>query len=139
MKNRRGSALLLVVVLSAVLMVLGVILCKMIYNNHATVSSLVAREQAFWLAEAGLAAGKVELVRNAGWYTDLSHFPEDDVSWLREAAVGRREMLGEGSYKVVREKDKDRLYSLGFKGKAVVILKREFTTSPFRSLLWKEI
>ncbi len=129
MKNRRGSALLLAVVMSAVMLTLAVFLLKMVYNGHATASYLVGREKAFWLAEAGLAAGKTRLAHNPGWYTDLSHYPEDDPRWVKEAAVGYCESLGEGSYKLVREKDQDRIYAVGRRGRAAVVLKLDLAAS----------
>ena len=115
-----------------IILVLGVILTKIVYNTYASAHALVEREQAFWLAEAGLEKGKVELKHNPAWYTDLPHYPEDDVSWLKAGAVGQKERLGEGWFKVVREKDKDRFYSVGIKGKAVVVLK-------LKNSIWEEI
>lgn len=93
MKNRRGSALLLAMVMSAIMLTLAVFLLKMVYNGYATVSYLVMREKSFWLAEAGLAAGKVKMVHDPGWYTDIPHYPEDDVRWVKQEAVGLWESL----------------------------------------------
>jgi hypothetical protein len=132
MKNRGGSALLLAIMVSAVLMVLAVILTKMVYNSCLTADCLLRREEAFWLAEAGLERGRMETRRNPGWYTDLPHFPEDDVAWLKTGAVGRRENLGKGFFKAVRELGGEGLYAVGCSGTAVVILKLKGTD-------WKEI
>ena len=129
MKNRCGSALLLALIMSAVMLSVAVFLLKMVYNGSATASYLVMREKAFWLAEAGLAAAKVKLVHNPGWYTDLSHYPEDDSCWIKEEAVGFCESLGEGSYKLVREKDKDRVYAVGRRGRMRVVLKFNLASS----------
>ena len=139
MRGRDGSALLLVIVVLTVFMVLAVILAKIVYNGYASTSFLVQREQAFWLAEAGLEAGKVELSHNLSWYTDRPHYPEDDLSWLKSEAVGERGGLGGGFYKVVRERDKDRFYAIGFKGQAAVILKVKFAAAPLKVLSRNEI
>lgn len=139
MKNRRGSALLLVVILCAALMTLAVILTKIVYNCYATAALLEQREAAFWLAEAGLETGKVRLAHNPGWYTDLPHYPEDDLSWLKTGAVGERGVLPSGAFKVVREKDQGRLYAVGTRARTLVILKIKFTTAPYKTLRWEEI
>jgi len=138
MGNKRGSALLLAIMMVSVLLTLAVILSKIVYNGYATSVYLLRREQAFWLAEAGLEAGKVELNRNPGWYTDLPRYPENDTRWIKLEAIGLRQNLGEGSYKLVREKDRDRFYAAGFKGKAVVVLKIKFA-QPFKILSWEEL
>jgi len=120
-------------------MVLGVIILKMVYNTHATVVALLAREQAFWLAEAGMEKAKVALVHNPNWYTDLPHYPVDDRAWLREGARGEKESLGGGWFKIVREREKSFLYAVGCQKSAVVILKLTFSTAPFKSIKWEEL
>jgi hypothetical protein len=120
-------------------MSLAVIMSKMVYNNYGTAVNLQRREEAFWLAEAGLATGKVRLKQNPDWYTDLPHYPADDSRWLKDGAVGAVEGLGGGGYKIVREKEQGRLYSVGLKGEARVVLKLEFAPFPFRPLNWAEI
>jgi hypothetical protein len=137
--GRQGSALILVVIIFAVFTVLAAFLVKIVYNNHITVSSLLAREQAFYLAEAGLEKGKLELVHNPSWHTDLPYYLEDSAPWLIGYAVGQKGNLGEGSYKIVREKGKNRLYSIGYKAKGVVVLKLKFSNPPFKHLEWSEI
>lgn len=87
---------MLAIMVSAALAVLAVILTRMVYNSCLTADCLLRREEAFWLAEAGLERGRMETRRNPGWYTDLPHFPEDDVAWLKTGAVGRRENLERG-------------------------------------------
>ena len=139
MKRRKGWALLPVIMTSAMLMVLAVFLSKIVYNSFASVAYSTQREQAFWLAEAGLEAGKVKLHGNPNWYTDLAHLPEDDAEWVKAVAVGETEFLGEGAYKLVREKEKNRLYAAGRRGKAAVVLKVEFTVPPFKISGWSEI
>jgi hypothetical protein len=138
-KNRKGSALLLVIMILAVFVFLGAINARIVYNCYASASALLCREQAFHLAEAGLEKGKVELTHNPSWYTDLPYYIEDSTEWLRSYAVGEETNLGEGVFKLVREKGKNRLYSIGSKGKGIVILKLIFSTPPFKSLEWEEI
>lgn len=138
-KCRKGSALLLVIFLSGLFLVLGAILLKMVYNGRVADGGFYSREQAFWLAEAGLEKGKAELSVNPSWYTDLPHYPEDDRKWLKDGAVGQKAKLGEGSFKLVREKGENRLYALGFRSKAVVVLKIKITPLPLKVLGWEEL
>lgn len=136
---RKGSALLLIIILFAIFTVLAVLFVKIVYNYYASTNAVLQREQAFYLAEAGLERGKVELVHNPNWYTDLPYYLKDNVPWLINYAIGQETKFGEGSFKIVREMGKDRLYSIGFKGKGVVVLKLKFSNPPFKGLEWKEL
>lgn len=122
MKNRRGSVLLLTVLIGGLMLALGVFLAKIVYNNYATAGFLADREQAYWLARGGLAAARVALVHDPSWYTDLPHYPEDDPDWLKRTSRGATALLGEGNYKLVRVIGSGRYFAVGLKGKAVVIL-----------------
>jgi len=124
-KGKRGSALLSVIVVSAVLLMMAVFLLKIVYNGHATATLLLKREQAFWLARAGLEATKVKLAHDPDWYTDLPHFPDNDEKWIKQEAVGQKEGLGDGWYKIVRETGKAQFYCMGVKGEAIYFLKGE--------------
>lgn len=138
-KPKQGSALFLVIFIISVFMILGAISAKIVYNYYASANAVLNREQAFHLAEAGLEKGKVELVHNPNWYTDLPYYLEDNTGWLINYAHGEETALGEGSFKIVKERDKNRLYSIGLKGKGVVVLKLKFSTPPFKALEWKEL
>ena len=138
-QGRPGAALLLVIIISSIFMVLAVFLLKIAYNNYVTASSLLQREEAFWLAEAGLEKGKVEINLNPFWYTDLPYYLQDNLEWLKSGAVGEKNSLGQGCFKIIREREKNRLYSIGFKGKALVVLKVGFTSPPFKALSWEEL
>ena len=131
---KRGSALLLMVMISAVFMVLAVFLLKIVYNCHSSAAGFVVREKAFWLAEAGLEDGRMRLTKNPNWYTDLPHYPENDVRWLSGVALGEQASLGEGTYKIVREKDKSKFYVVGRSGAGMVLLSYDCLAH-----VWKEI
>ena len=129
----------MIIVVTAILLVLTVFLFKIAYNSYVTANALREREEAFWLAEAGMEKGKVEINYNPAWYTDLPYFLEDNLEWLKAGAVGERGSLGRGNFKVVREKDRSWLYSIGYKGKAVVVLKINYSYPPFKTLSWEEL
>lgn len=137
--DRNGSALLLVIFIISVFLVIAAFCAKLVYNGYASSKAVLLREQAFCLAEAGLEKAKVDLVNNPGWFTDLPYYLEDCADWLINEAVGEKTLLGEGFFKIVRERDKYRIYSVGCKGKAVVVLKLKFSNPPFASLGWKEL
>lgn len=136
---RKGSALILVIIILSLFAVLSAFLTKIVYNNYSGARQALVREQAFYLAEAGLEKGKVELEHNPNWYTDLPYYLADNSQWLIGYATGQKSNLGEGSYKVVREKGKNHLYSVGYKGKGIVILKLQFDSLPFKSIEWSEL
>lgn len=125
MRSRSGAALLVAILVAGTLLPLAVFLGKMVYNNHVAIVLFYRREQAHWLAEAGLSTADVELAKNPSWYTDLPHFPDGDRFWLKNTAAGFGQSLGEGTFKIVREKDRAAVYAVGRSGQAVVILKKE--------------
>ena len=125
MRRRPGAALLVAILVAGALLLLAVFLGKMVYNNHVAALLFYRREQASFLAEAGLASAGAELAKNPAWSTDLPHFPADDHKWLKDLAVGYSQTLGDGSFKVVREKDVKVVYAVGRSSRAVVILKKE--------------
>ena len=136
---KKGSALIIVVCLLALFSVAAVLFTKIVYNCYATANAALMKEQAFYLAEAGVEKGKVELANNRNWYTDLPYYLEDNLQWLAYYAVGQSTDLGDGSFKIVREKDKALFYSIGYKDDSFVVLKLKFSTPPFKELGWEEL
>lgn len=136
---KKGSSLLIIIIIISTFLVLAALLTKIVYNNYSAVGAAVTRTQAFYLAEAGIEKGKVEIAHNSNWYTDLPYYLVDNDQWLIRYAVGQQDNLGDGSYKIVREKGKNRLYSVGYKGKGIVVLKISFSTAPFKVIEWSEL
>jgi hypothetical protein len=117
---RKGSALVLIVVVIALLAVLGGLWAKAIYGYRATATLTWQGTKAFYLAEAGLAKGQNLLALSPDWYTDLPHSPPDDSDWLIKSAIGQTDPLG---FKLVREKGKPWFYSIGLAGDSRTVLK----------------
>ena len=137
--GRQGSALLIIIFVFSLFTVLAALSLKIVYNCYASANATLRREQAFYLAEAGLEKAKVELTHNPSWYTDPPHYIEDDSEWLVNSALGKKMGFAEGSFKIIKERGKNRLYSVGLRGKGVVVLKLEFSAPPFKVLKWKEL
>ncbi|MFH1361874.1 MAG: pilus assembly PilX N-terminal domain-containing protein [bacterium] len=129
---KRGSALLLTIYIISTLSFLTVFLVRIVYNNNYSSQAFVQKEQAFFMAEAGLEYGKVKLAGNPNWYTDLPYYKANDKSWLINKAVGEKVALEKGWAKVVKEKDTGQLYSIGFFKKAVSVVK-------IKGLIWEEL
>jgi hypothetical protein len=138
-QHRDGAALLLTIFIIAALLTTAAFCAKLVYNSYVSAQAVLLREQAICLAEAGLQKAKVNLVNNPGWFTDLPFYPEDSAEWLIKDAAGEKILLGDGSFKIIREQNKDRVYSVGYKGSAVVLLKLKFSNPPFASLAWEEL
>ena len=137
--GRQGAALILSILIIAAFMIVAAFTIKMVYNCYASANTALIREQAFYLAEAGLEKGKVELANNPSWYTDLPYYLADNVQWLASYAVGDQTDFGEGRFKIVREKGKKAFYSIGSRGNGIVVLKLTFSNPPFKRLRWSEL
>ena len=136
---KKGAALILSILIIAAFMIVATLTTKIVYNCYASANAALVREQSFCLAEAGLEKGKVELANSPSWYTDLPYYLADNVQWLASYAVGDQTDFGEGRFKIVREKGKKALYSIGSRGNGVVVLKLTFSNPPFKSLSWSEL
>lgn len=117
---RKGSTLVIVVVMTAFLVALGALWAKALYSYRSSAGLTWQRTKAFYLAEAGLARGQNILAARPDWYTDLPHSPTDDAFWLINSAVGQTDPLG---FKVVRERGKPWFYSIGLAGQGRIVLK----------------
>lgn len=136
---KKGLALIVVMLMAANVLLLMSFLTTIVYSYAKTSSLLWQKTQAFYLAEAGLESGKVNLVKNSSWYTDLAYFKVDDANWLINQAVGQETSFDLGKFKLIREKNKDRLYSIGYVGSGVVILRLKFALSPYKKVEWKQL
>ena len=71
-RKSKGSALLLVILIFAIFTVLSALFAKIVYNYHVTASAVLEREQAFYLAEAGIERAIALLPNtdvNGTWFT----------------------------------------------------------------------
>ena len=136
---KKGYALILVIIVISILLTLGALLTRIVYNSYSSTYARLIKEQAFFLAQAGLAKAEVELTKNPGWQTDLPSYQADDFDWLLNQAAGQTSQLGKGKFKLVRVQGLNRVYSLGFQGKGVVVLRQTFSMNPFTLIEWQEI
>ena len=129
----KGQALIIVLVIVSAMLFAGMIFLRSVLSEATMASLFIAKEKAFYVAEAGLEDGRSIIAANPNWFTDNPHSPNDDASWLIDAANGSIKQFGGGSYKIVRESGKNIIYSVGqFKaGKSVVRIK--FNINPFKA------
>lgn len=126
----KGIALILVIFIIAVLLLTGTTLVKLVYSSYTHTAYRLAKLKAFYLAEAAIEYGKIEIVNNPVWYTDT-------IVTDPEKGIGRGIGLGVGTSKCVRERGKNILYGIGSKGKAKAIIKITFEPTPFKQISWE--
>jgi hypothetical protein len=135
--NSKGQALIIVLLMISALMVAGAIFIRIVFSERSMVNLYIQKENALYLAEAGLEDGKAMIVANPNWFTDNPHSPADDSGWLMESAKGAVSHFGGGSYKIVRESGKNIIYSVGYSGSGRSILRVQFNISPFKTADFK--
>lgn len=119
-------------VLASAMLFAGMIFLRSVFSERTMANLFIAKEKAFYIAEAGLEDGKSIIAANPNWFTDNPHSPNDDASWLIDTANGSIKQFGGGSYKIVRESGKNIIYSVGqFKG-GISIVRIKFNLSPFK-------
>ena len=139
MNKKKGFGLVTAIILAAILLVLGAAAAKIVYHRLNGAQLLLEREAAFWLAEGGWEQAKIELTHNLNWYSDLPHYPEDDGEWLKRDAIGCKMAIGEGEVKIIREKDKQRVYTVGKSKRGVVVIRYDYAVFPLKLVQWQEL
>lgn len=142
MKKSRGAILIITIIVMIVLFAIGAIVLKIAASESRIVKMEYERKKAFYIAEGGLEKAKVLLAKNPDWFTDQPHSPSSDADWIINDANGYEEVLGEGSFKIVRESGKNIIYTVGYINKsrnrsAISVLMMEYQSKPFKQLNWK--
>jgi len=138
--DQKGIALIAVISLTAALLVMGLTLAKLVISDLQSANLQLDGVKAFYLAEAGIEFAKNKLNKDCHWFSDL---PGKQVSfeWLTKEAAGHfpgGEQLGEGSFKIIRIKDQNKVYAVGsLKNKAGCIIELEFSLAPFKQISWE--
>lgn len=128
--KHKGIALILVIFIIAILLLIGTTLVKIVFSSYTHTAYRLAKLKAFYLAEAALEYGKTEIVNNPDWYTDIK---------VTDPEKGIGKGLGVGKGKVVRARDENILYGIGYKGKTKAMIKITFDPVPFKQISWEEL
>lgn len=129
----KGQALVIVLVLISAMLFAGMIFLRSVLSEATMASLFIAKEKAFYIAEAGLENGKSIIAGNSNWFTDNPHSPNDDAGWLIGVANGSIKQFGGGSYKIVRESGKNIIYSVGYFQSGKSILRIKYNINPFKA------
>lgn len=122
---------------------IGISMVKVLISAQNAGKDLLNGYKAFYLAEAGIEAAKSQIVSNEAWVTDEPH-AENDKKWLLCSAKGETSLFGEGGFKIVKERMKNLVYSVGYIGPDILksryysFQKMEFEL-PFKQKKWEEL
>ena len=142
--REKGIVLITILLIVSAALLLGAVLARILISDYGIMSLSISKAEAFYIAEAGIEKGKCEVVANPNFYTDLSG-SGNEILWLLNEAKGENFTLGEGRFKIVKEKDKKVLYSVGYlgddmkKSRALSLMKAEYTFPPFKVISWQEL
>ena len=145
MKEQKGIALIIVIILFALLLSSGAYLLRFAFMDHKMAVSEASKVKAFYSAEGGVEWARTKLSSNPDWFTDLPHTPADDITWLLKDAAGFNFLVGDAHCKIVRENGKYRFYSIGYLGdkikgsRGVSVIRIDFSNPPFNQLSWRQI
>ena len=118
--------------------------------NQRQITTLQQKElQCLVLAESGLAKGIWQLKNQPEFYTDsdFSGLAKNLKDWLINTTQGHTEALNDGHYKIIKEKNKNRLFSIGYLGdkptsaaaRKVLQLDYDIVADQFIKRLWQEL
>jgi hypothetical protein len=152
--KRNGFAIITALVLGSIIMALAISLTTLLISELKTNKMQKEKNYVFFLAQAGIEKAKWQIINNPSWEgTDEPYegTEKDRKLWLirnqREGgSTGLIESLGDGFYKIVKEKEINSIYSVGFLGSdpisssSLTIIKIDFETSPeFKVLIWSQV
>lgn len=135
---RKGFALSLVIIFMGLLFVMVLLTLTIVANQDKTTNGYFDKIQAFYAAQAGQEFAKSMVSHNPNWYTDLKYTGNNKNTWLKTKAIGYKANLQRSNFKIIREKGENTLYSIGARGKAIVLLKLDFIAFPFQAKKWEE-
>ena len=143
LKSRKASSLPAVLIIFSVILVIINYFVQTGISNAELCRLKLEQIQAFYLSESGVEHGKSKIASSSDWFTD-----ENPVSlnkaYLLFACTGERYVFGSGGYKIIRPKNKNELYSIGFlgdditKSRAFSFQRIEFEL-PYRQNKWQEL
>jgi len=120
----------------------GLAVSREAIQNIALLRSRSMEVRMFYLAESGLEHGKMLAAGDNAWHTDTSP-ATDNKSRLLTSSLGETYLFGHGGYKIIREKNKNRIYSVGFIGNDILkspgySFQRIDIEFPIKTIKWEE-
>lgn len=140
-RPRKGSSLLIVLAIMSVLLIMALSVSRTAISDARLSRLKLDQTKVFYLAEGGIEHGKSKIAADPYWFTDDMAISKDKTLLLSVCA-GNKYSLGDGGYKIVRAKNKNELYSIGFlgtdiaKSRAFAFQKIEFEL-PIKQKKWE--
>jgi hypothetical protein len=109
---------------SVLLAISFALLCGLAISREAVQNTVLLRlrrleTRVFYLSESGLEHGKSHVAGDNLWFTETAPVT-DNKNRLLTVSAGAIYLFGHGGYKVIREKNKNRIYSIGFIGNDIL-------------------
>lgn len=114
-RARKGLSLLTVLAVMSVLLIIVLSVSRTAISDARLSRIKTDQAKVFYLSESGIEHGKSKLAADPCWFTDDMAVGKDKTLLLSVCA-GNKYVLGDGGYKIVRAKNKNELYSVGFLG-----------------------
>lgn len=118
MKRDKGGILIFALFISSVLLFIGSSLVGACFICSKINTEKLIGARVFYFAEAGIEAAKYRIIKDSGYFTELSQGPVSK-KFLINDAKGEIYIFGEGGFKFVILKSKKIIYSIGFLGSDV--------------------
>ena len=133
--------------ISVLLAVSLALLCAVSVSKEALQSVVLLRLKTleiktFYLSQSGLEHGKSLVANDSSWFTEATSVT-DNKNRLLASSSGEIYLFGQGGYKIIREKGKNCLYSIGFIGTDILkssafSFQRIDFELPFKTIKWEE-
>ena len=119
LKNNNGNILIFALLASSVLILIGSSLARLCFINAKITEERFNEGRVFYFAEAGLEMAKSKINKNNEYFTD-NFVSLIDKKYLLFGAKGEIFLFEDGGFKIVIQKGKNIIYSVGFLGEAIL-------------------
>lgn len=141
--KRNGFILFYLIPLICIIILLAFKIFTQTLNVINITQSKLKETKSFYFAESGIELAKSKIFLDNNWYTEDKAVLENKT-YLILSTTGQIIMFESGGCKIIREKNKNVLYSIGFlgnditKSKAYSFQKITFAI-PIKTLKWEEL
>jgi len=139
--QQNGFSLIAVILCISILMIIASSIAKICILSTISARERLNRDKVFYLSESGIETAKTLINQNPSWVTDIPH-TDYDKQWLLSYATGQIYYFGDGGFKIIKEQNKQSVYSIGFLGSDIsksrsYSFQRISYTVPFVQTKWE--
>lgn len=138
----KGNILIFSLFTTSILFFIGIALIKLCIISSQISDGKLKALKTFCLAEAGIEEAKLKIKKDNLWFTDNIKI-SSNKGFLISSTKGEIFFLKDGGYKIIKDKNRNIIYSVGFLGNEIIdstsysFIKIKYEL-PFKQIEWEK-